>query len=54
MLWDCNYPASRGKLRCELRKGEKGKRFNDTLCVPGKVETIHLVPLGGCDKDISK
>ena len=54
MLWDCNYPASRGKLRCEPRKGEKGEGFNDTLCVPDKVETIHLVPLCGGDKDISK
>ena len=43
MLWDCNYPASRGKLRCEPRKGEKGKGFNDTLCVLVKVKTIHLV-----------
>ena len=54
MLLDRNYPASRGKLRCEPRKGEKGKGFNDTLCVPDKVETIHLVPLCGGDKDISK
>ena len=44
MLWDCNYPASRGKLRCEPRKGEKGKGFNDTLCVPGKVEQYIWFP----------
>ena len=52
MLLDRNYPASRGKLRCEPRKGEKGKGFNDTLCVLCQGENNTFGFPAGCDKDI--
>ena len=41
------------RVACEPRKGETGKRFNDTCACFVKGKTIHLSP-AGCDKDIFK
>ena len=64
----CHFPSSkarhaRGKVisrrpearvACEPRKGETGKRFNDTCACFVKGRTIHLVPLLALTRTFSK
>ena len=54
MLLDRNYPGV-PEADCAVTSARvREKRFNDTLLLPDRVETIHMVPLCGFDQDVSK
>ena len=54
MLLERNYPGV-PEADCAVTSARvREKRFNDTLLLPDRVETIHMVPLCGFDKDVSK
>ena len=42
------------RVACEPRKGETGKRFNDTCACFVEGKTIHLVPLLALTRTFSK